>query len=31
MDDIVGEDAHPWAFTVFLYPTFYYDQPNSDS
>jgi DNA-binding transcriptional ArsR family regulator len=29
MDDVVGEELQPWALTVFLYPTFYYDQPDA--
>ena len=30
MDDPMNGDIQPWALTVFMYPTFYYDQPDSD-
>jgi DNA-binding Lrp family transcriptional regulator len=30
MDDANGKDGHPWALTLFLYPEFYYEQPDPD-
>jgi hypothetical protein len=30
MEDVDGEDSHPWAFTVLLYPSFYYNQPEDE-
>ena len=30
MDDSQSVEGHPWALTVFLYPTFYYEQSDSD-
>lgn len=31
MDDPEIEDAHPWAFTAVLYPSFYYDETDAAS
>lgn len=28
-DDPDSADGHPWAFTAVLYPSFYYDQPDT--
>jgi hypothetical protein len=28
--DAESEDSHPWALTVLLYPSFYYDQLEDD-
>jgi DNA-binding transcriptional ArsR family regulator len=30
LDEPENTSYQPWAFTVFLYPTFYYDQPDSE-
>ena len=30
LDDSADDDLQPWAFTVFMYPTFYFDQPDSE-
>jgi DNA-binding transcriptional ArsR family regulator len=30
MDEPEAEDAHPWAFTAVLYPSFYYGDSNED-
>ncbi len=29
LDDPEDSNLQPWAFSIFLYPTFYYDQPDS--
>jgi DNA-binding Lrp family transcriptional regulator len=31
LDDPEAEDAHPWAFTAVLYPSFYYDEADEAS
>jgi AcrR family transcriptional regulator len=31
LDEPENPNYQPWAFTVFLYPTFYYDQPDSEA
>ncbi len=31
LDESEDADIQPWAFTVFLYPTFYFDQPDTDA
>jgi DNA-binding transcriptional ArsR family regulator len=30
LDEPDSASCQPWAFTVFLYPTFYYEQPDPD-